>query len=119
MTSDQRTLNHVDYISLQMVWEALQHIMERASAVTRTLENNEHLRHLSLAKSGKQSFANITLILTFGLEQVWEHITGSYLIISKYVMVVCLKQCCLCSFMVPQFVHDLAGVAFQMRELRN
>ena len=78
--------------------EALQHVMERATAVTGTLDNNEHLRQLSLARSGKLSFPNITLILTFGLEQIWEHITDSYLTIRKYVMVVCLKQCCLYSF---------------------
>ena len=30
-----------------------------------------------------------------------------------------LKQCCLCSFMVPQFVHTLAGEAFQIRELKD
>jgi hypothetical protein len=102
-----------------MVWEDLQHVMERASAVSKTLENDGHLRHLSLARSGKQSFTNITLILTFGLEQVWEHISDCYLTISKYIMVVCLKQCCLCSFMVPQLVHTLAGEAFQIRELRN
>jgi len=101
------------------VREDLQQVMEKASAVTRTLDNNKHLRQLSLARSWKQFFANITLILTYGLEQIWEHITDSYLTISKYVMVECLKQCCLCSFMVPQLVHTLAGEAFQIRELKN
>ena len=65
-------------------------------------------------------FWNLTkhiLILTYGLEEVWEHMTESYITISKYVMVVCLKHCCLCSFIVPQFVHTLAGEAFQIREL--
>jgi hypothetical protein len=67
-------------------------------------------------------FWNLTkqiLILTYGLEEVWKHMTESYITISKYIMVVCLKQCCLCSFMVPQFVHTLAGEAFQIRELRD
>ena len=67
-------------------------------------------------------FWNLTkqiLILTYGLEQVWEHMTESYITVSKYVMVVCLKQCCLWSFMVPQSVHTLAGEAFQIRELRD
>jgi len=31
------------------------------------------------------------LVLTYGLEQIWEHMTESYITISKYVMVVCLK----------------------------
>jgi hypothetical protein len=65
--------------------------MERASAVTRTLDNNKHFRQLSVARSGKLFFANITLILTFGLEQFWEHVTDSYLTISKYIVVVCLR----------------------------
>jgi len=85
--------------------------MERASAVTRTLDNNKHFRQLSVARSGKLFFANITLILTFGLEQFWEHVTDSYLTISKYIVVVFLKECCLCSFMVAQLVHTLAGEA--------
>ena len=28
-------------------------------------------------------------------------------------------KCCLCIFMVPQFVHTLAGESFQIRELRD
>ena len=50
---------------------------------------------------------------------VWENLTESYLTISIFIMMVCLKQCQPCSFMVPQLVHTLAEEAFQIGELRD
>jgi hypothetical protein len=101
------------------MWEDLQHVKEKAFAVTRTLDDIKNLRQLFLAGGVKQFVANVTLMLTYGLEQVWEYMTESYFTISKYLMVMYLKKQGLFIFMVPQLMHTLARKAFLIRELSN
>jgi hypothetical protein len=52
-----------------------QHVKERASAALRAMHDIENLRLLSLDTAMKLFSVKITPILTYGLEQIWDHLT--------------------------------------------
>jgi hypothetical protein len=69
-----------------------QHVKETASAALWAMHDIENLRLLSLETAMKLFSAKITLILTYGVEQIRDHLTVNDLMTLKNVKVTYLKR---------------------------
>jgi hypothetical protein len=67
-------------------------VKEKASAVHRAMHDIENLSLLSLETTMKQFAEKITPILTYGQEQIWDHLTVNGLTILENVKPTFLKM---------------------------
>jgi hypothetical protein len=93
-----------------------QHMKERVSAAIRAMHDIENLKLLSLETAMKLFAVKITPILTYGLEQVWDHLMVNNLIILENVKAMYLT--CLSRFKASWLAYTMAREPFLI-ELRN
>jgi hypothetical protein len=97
-----------------------QHVKERAYVALRAMHDIENLRLLSLETAMKLFTTKMTQILTYGLEQIWDHFTVNDLTILNNVKVAELKRApCLSRFTASRLVYTMARQPFLIEELRN
>jgi hypothetical protein len=90
------------------------------SVALRAMHNIENLRLLSLETTIKLFSAKIIPILTYGLEQIWDHLTVNDLMTPENVKVMYLKRAlCLSRFKVSRLAYTMAREPFHVEELRN
>jgi hypothetical protein len=123
--NDERLTNVNSFRYLDVILQTTgksfkQHVKERASAALRAMHDTENLRLLSLETAMKLFSAKITLILTYGLEQIWDHLTVNDLTTLENVKVMYLKRAlCLSGFTVSRPAYTMAREPFLVQELRN
>jgi hypothetical protein len=97
-----------------------QYVKERASAALRAMHDNENLRLLSLETAMKLSAAEITPILTYGLEQIWDHLMANDLMILENMKETYFKRAyCLSRFTASWLESTMARQPILIGELRN
>jgi hypothetical protein len=93
---------------------------ERASAALRAMHNIENLKLLSLETAMKLFSVKITPILTYGLEQIWDHLMVNDLTTHENLKAMYLKRAlCLSRFTASRLVYTMARESFLVEELRN
>jgi hypothetical protein len=80
-------------------------VKERASAALRSMHEVENPRLLSLETAMKLFSAKITPILTYGLKQIWDHLTVNDLTKLENVKAAYLKKALCQGYDVPACVH--------------